>query len=150
MNTKANSRRGFSLIEIMIVVTIILVIATIAIPRLDSSRQLANELAAVRMIHTLHTAQAQHYAQFGRYAPELSKLGPLGAHLIPESLASGEHSGYRFVLSGSGNAYAVSVTPEQYGKSGRRTFYSDETGILREHWGPEPADVHSEEVKAKR
>ena len=154
----AGRRSGFSLIEIMIVVTIILVIATIAIPRIDAERTMANELAAVRMTQTIHTAQAQYYAQFGRYAPSLTALGPpsngasndSAAALLPASLASGKHSGYLFAVAGGGNGYSISAVPVEYPKSGRRTFFSDETGVLRQHWGAEPADAQSSEVQSGR
>lgn len=146
------------MIEIMIVVTIILVIAMIAIPRIDAQRMMANEVATARMVQTIHTAQAQYYAQFGQYAAGLSALGPpatgvpseSAAALLPASLASGKHSGYRISLSGGGNRYSVSAVPVEYLKSGRRTFFSDETGVLREHWGPEPADAGSREAQSTR
>jgi len=151
-------RRGFTLIEIMIVVTIILVIAVIAIPRIDAQRMLANEVATVRMVQTIHTAQAQFYAQFGRYAAALAALGPpasgvpseAAAALVPGSLASGKHSGYRITMTGGGNQYSISASPVEYLKSGRRSFFSDETGVLREHWGAEPADAGSQEAQSSR
>lgn len=155
---RLRSRRGFSLIEIMIVVTVILVITTIAIPLIDQQRVMANETAAVRMVQTIHTAQAQYYVQFGVYAGSLEALGPPGAAasgrnaagLIPGRLAQGVHTGFRFTVTGGGHGYALTAVPVQYPKSGRRSFYSDETGVLRENWGADPASASSPEAQPGR
>ena len=68
--------RGFSLIEIMIVVAIILVIASIAIPKINQQRMAAHEMAAIRTLTTIHTGQTQYFSQFGKYATTIQELGP--------------------------------------------------------------------------
>jgi type IV pilus assembly protein PilA len=103
------SRRtaGFSLIELLIVIAIILIIATIALPKLNRARMYASETAAIRHIQTIHTAQTQYFSQFGKYAPSLTELGPptsgqanaSAADLIPGELASGEKGGYNSDVS---------------------------------------------------
>jgi type IV pilus assembly protein PilA len=87
--------------ELLIVVAILLIIGAVAVPRLNTARMQTQEMAAVRQIHTLHTAQTQYYSQFGRYAKTLLELGPPasgqpgpnGADLIPKDLAEGEKTG---------------------------------------------------------
>jgi len=148
-------RRGFSLIELLIVISIILIIAAIAVPKLDKARMHTQEMAAIQQIKTIHQAQSMYYSQFGRFAKSLQQLGPPpsgapgpdGADLIPGDLAQGEKTGYKFVLQGGDGGYTILATPVVFGSTGRRTFYSDQTLVIREHWGPEPADVNSPEIK---
>ncbi len=152
MNRK---RRGFTLIEMLIVVAIVLIIAAIAIPRIDKARMQTQETAAVRQIQTIHTAQAQYYSQFGKYAAKLEELGPptsgqegpAGAGLLPGDLAKGKKTGYLFSLVGGPGGYTVNANPETFNGTGRRTFFSDQTMIIRENWGQEPATVNSAEIK---
>ena len=72
----SNRRRGFSLIELLIVITIILIIIMIAAPRLSRARMYSQETAAIAAIKTIHTAQVQYYSQFQKYATSLAELGP--------------------------------------------------------------------------
>src|SRR5689334_23170076 len=74
--SRCRNRRGFSLIELLIVVAIILILAAIAAPKLNQNRMHAQETAAIRQIGTIHTAETQYYSQFGRYAVNLLELGP--------------------------------------------------------------------------
>lgn len=139
----------------MIVVAIILVIASIAIPNINQARMAANETAAVRQIGTIHAAQAQYLSQFDRYAHSLGELGPpsaggagaSGASLIPESLASGTKNGYKFSLTPAATGYAIHAEPVTYNGTGRFTYYSDETLITRRNRGQEPATAQSPELK---
>lgn len=93
-------RKGFTILELLIVVAIIGIIASMAIPDLIKASLAAKETAAVKAISTVHTAQAQYYSQFGRHAASLSELGPpaAGADLIGRDLAGGEKGGYHFEL----------------------------------------------------
>lgn len=149
------NRRGFTLIEMLIVVAIVLIIAAVAIPRLDKARMQTQETAAVRQIQTLHTAQAQYYSQFGRYATKLEELGPptsgqegpSGAGLIPGDFAKGTKSGYLFIVQGGPGGYTINANPQTFNSTGRRTFFSDQTMVIRENWGAEPATVNSGEIK---
>src|ERR1051325_11810128 len=101
-------RRGFSLIELMIVIAIILIIATIALPKLNRAKMYAHETAAIKTIQTIHTAQTQYQSQFGRFATSLAELGPpqsgqpgpQSADLIDTNLAGGEESGHKVVGTG--------------------------------------------------
>ena len=71
-----NRRRGFSLIELLIVISIILIIITVAVPKFQKAQMGARELGAIKAIQTLHQAQVQYQSQFGRYATSLQELGP--------------------------------------------------------------------------
>jgi len=151
----SRGRQGFTLIELLIVIAIILIIAAIALPKLDKARMHTQEMAAIREIATIHTAQTQYYSQFGRYAKSLQELGPpasgeagpAAADLIPGDLAKGEKSGYRFILQPTPTGYSINANPVVYNSTGRRTFYSDQTLVIRQNWGQEPADANSEEIK---
>ena len=148
------AERGFTLIELMIVIAIILIIAAIAVPKLSNQRMNAQEMAAIQQIKTVHQAQIQYYGQFGRYAITLAELGPpasgsagpQASDLIPKSLADGRGTGYIFTVIGTPSGYTVNANPEQFGSSGRRTFYSDQSGVTRHNWGQEPATANSPEL----
>jgi len=143
MRTRRRSR-GFTLIELLIVIAIIVVLISAAAPKFSQYLMSARETAAMAAIRTIHTAQTQYSSQFGRYATSLAELGPPadggqtgpgGADLIPADLAQGEKGGYKFVVEGSPTGYRVIVTPTEFNKTGRRTFYSDQTMVLRQPWG---------------
>jgi len=149
------SRRGFSLMELLIVVAIMLIIAAIAIPNFTKARMNVQETAAIQQIGTIHTAQTQYMSQFGRYATSLVELGPpasgaagpAGADLIPGDLAKGIKTGYVFSMQGNDAGYVIQAVPVTFDSSGRRTFYSDQTMVKRQNWGKEPATAQSPEIK---
>jgi type IV pilus assembly protein PilA len=152
---RRRSRRGFSLIELLIVVAIILILAAIAAPKLNQNRMHTQETAAIRQIQTVHTAQTQYYSQFGRYAATMAELGPpasgnagpSAADLIPKDLAEGKKTGFTFAMQGGPQGYAVTAVPDVFNNTGRRSFYSDQTLVIKENWGAEPATVNSKEIK---
>ena len=147
-------RRGFSLIELLIVIAIILIIITVALPKLSRARMYAHETAAIKAIQTLHAGQTQYMSQFGKYAPSLTELGPptngqanaSAADLIPSDLAAGDKSGYKFVMKGSLGGYEISAVPLAFNSTGSRTFYSDQSMVIRENYGQEPATATSKEL----
>jgi type IV pilus assembly protein PilA len=148
-------RRGFSLIELLIVIAIILVIVTIAVPQYNKQMMSAHETAAIQAIQTIHAVETQYYSQFGRYATSLAELGPpasgaagpAAADLISRDLTEGKKSGYVFTVAATPTGYAISAVPEAFNSSGRRTFYSDQTLVVRNNWSQEPANVSSAELK---
>jgi type IV pilus assembly protein PilA len=153
--SRRRSSRGFSLIELLIVIAIILIILTIAVPKMGVAQMNAREMAVVREIQTVNTAQAQFMSQFGRFAASLTELGPpasggpgpSAADLIPGSLSSGDKDGYTFVLGATPSGYALNVNPKVYNSTGRRSFYSDQSMIIHQNWSAEPATASSPEMK---
>lgn len=153
--TASGRRRGFTLIELLIVIAIIMTIIMIALPMAKSVLMHAREVAVIKQIQTLHTAQMQYQSQFGRYATKLEELGPPasgsegpgGANLIPGELAKGVKNGYQFILQGNANSYTINANPVAFNSTGRRTFFSDMSNVIHENWGAEPATANSPEVK---
>jgi type IV pilus assembly protein PilA len=147
-------RRGFSLIELLIVIAIILIIITIAMPKLQRAQMAARDMAALQAIKTIHTVQVQYYSEFGKYASSLAELGPpasgnasaAAADLIDNSLANGEKQGYKFTLTGTPGGYVIIASPLAFNSSGSKNFYSDQTMVVRENDGPEVATAQSKEV----
>jgi type IV pilus assembly protein PilA len=141
--------RGFSIIELLIVIGIILIISALAIPSLLHSKMAANEADAVSSLRTITTVQVSYGTTYGiGFAPALTSLGippantPVGpshADMIDAMLASGIRNGYAFVyngvdLDGDGtiDVYTVNANPVSPGQTGQRFFYVDQTNVLRQ------------------
>src|SRR5262249_8153839 len=156
---KVDRRRveGFSLIELLVVVAIIMIIMGMAIPPLQTAKKMSFEAGAVKAISTIHVAQAQYQSQNGRFAATLVELGPPGkgspsassAGLIGSDLASGEKGGYKYNLVASEFGYTVHASPTAFGKTGDHTYFSDETLVIRQNAGSEPATESSPEINAR-
>jgi type IV pilus assembly protein PilA len=138
--------KGFSLIELLVVVAVVLIIAAIAIPNFINSRMRANEASAAQSLRNICTAQMVYTTTWGiGFAGTLAKLGGNGvvvdqnqAGLIDSVLAAGLKSGYVITLTpgttdSNGNALTFSLTadPQVPGTSGIRHFYSDQTSVIR-------------------
>jgi type IV pilus assembly protein PilA len=153
---RRRQQRGFSLVELLIVIAIILIILSIALPQMSKSRMHAQEMAAIKTLQTINTTEIQYQSQFGKFATAIAQLGPAptgggegpeAAGLISGTLASGTSSGYNFTVTQTPGGYAVSAMPKTFGSTGRRTFYTDQTGIIRENWSQDPATLTSAELK---
>jgi type IV pilus assembly protein PilA len=138
---------GFSLIELLIVVAIILIVAAIAIPNLLSARMSANEASAVQSVRTIQTAETTYattYPSLG-FSATLAYLGgasnaacvasPTQACLIDNVLSSGTKDGYVITWTGDGLtpsfSYNINADPAVRGATGRRSFYSNYPGVIR-------------------
>jgi len=115
--------RGFTLIELLIVISIILVILAIAVPKMNTQMQGAREMAVIREIGSIHQAEMQYYSQFGKFATNLSQLGPPvsgadgpeAANILPKVLADGKKNGHIYTLMATQSGYAVTAVPEAFG-----------------------------------
>jgi prepilin-type N-terminal cleavage/methylation domain-containing protein len=119
--------RGFSLLELLIVVAIILIIATIAIPSLLRSRQAAQESSAVAQLRTINTAEVTYLSSnAGAYGsiPQLITAGLLDGRF------SGSVSGYSFTVTASGSDYTANASPTST-NAGRYGYYSTPDAVVR-------------------
>jgi type IV pilus assembly protein PilA len=150
---------GFSLIELLIVVAVILVVAAIAIPSLTHAKMAANEAAAVSALRTLATEEVNYDAAYNSgFSPTLASLGPpppgnvatqATSGLIDSELASGIRGGYHYIYapidpSGSGRptGYEVNANPISPGITGQWYFFVDQSNVIRQNYGA-PADKTS-------
>jgi len=143
--TSKHAQAGFSLIELLIVVGIILVIAAIAIPELMSARMSANEAAAVSNSRSIVTSELAYSMEYNvGFSTSLGQLGGTGvipsaanALLIDSVLAAGTKTGYQFVYvvtatnaSGFPLGFSINANPIIHNVTGRRYFYSDQVAVI--------------------
>ena len=154
--TGAKIKNGFSLIELLIVVAIILIIAVISIPNLLRSKIAANEASAVGSVRTVNVAVVEYQSVYGNYPASLIQIGSTeqapttcnNAQLIDPQLTTGIKSGYNVQIvpgahaapssslpqgctAGFTDGYVVTANPMTIGTTGQRAFCSDATGVIR-------------------
>jgi type IV pilus assembly protein PilA len=144
-------QKGFSLIELLIVVAIILIIAAIAIPNLLRAKIAANESSAAASVRTLVTANIEYSTSYPNagFATNLASLGPgsgntacvaggptsAAACIVDAVLATGSKSGYGLTSVGQGTlpfqGFLIAATPVTAGTSGVKGFCAQEDGVVR-------------------
>jgi type IV pilus assembly protein PilA len=154
-NSRASRDRqpnGFTLMELLIVIAIILILMLMAIPTIGGVKKQANETSAINSLQVIASAEMQYESTYpaNGYSCTLAALGgdpksgpptPTVAQLLQNDLAAGYKSGYIFTIGNCTKVtsngtdritgYSVTAVPQSVGKSGNRSFCSDQFGTIK-------------------
>ncbi len=129
----ARHGEGFTLVELMITVSVIAILMAFSIPIITNAKMMTNEGSAVSSIRTLTSANTTYRTRYGSYPGHFDDLSSSG--IIDEDLAASVQtpgkSGYVFTYSHSGGAWELRAAPITPGVSGQRYFYADTSGVIR-------------------
>lgn len=133
MTTKfRRASEGFTLVEIMVVIAVIIVVGAISIPGLMRSRLNANEAAAVAALKTISAASVTYRASHTTYPIGLSDLYEEGgAQFIDSKLASGSRQGYNYTLQGNEDGFNITAIPSKPNITGGKYYFVDSDGVVR-------------------
>ena len=124
------SKKGFTLIELMIVVAIIAIIAAIAIPNLLRSRMQSNESAAIGNLRTIVGAEVAYHAANYAYTVDFADLTGATPSFLDGDWSVAK-SGYNYALGGDTSAFTANANAVTYGTTGSKGFFTDATGVIR-------------------
>lgn len=136
---------GFSLMELMIVMALIVIVLAMAIPSMKEAKINADEASAIASIRAINQAEVQYEAAYGGFADSLANLGGADpcnksaatACLLDDSLAGGVKQGYSFTAigesksGGDNTSFVAGAAPVSFDRSGRRRFCSTEKNVIR-------------------
>lgn len=149
---RSSREAGFTLMELLIVISIMIILMLIAIPNMINLKARANETSALQSLQAVQEAETQYNATYPEngYACSLTALGGEGqttaptaesSQLLPASLASGQKSGYTFKITNCTKttvnnhdmytSYEVTAVPQAVGKTGHRGFCLDMSGTIK-------------------
>ena len=135
-------QKGFTVIELMITITILGILVALALPAILAPKKAANESSAISSLRTLTAANVIYKSRYGTYAPSLAELEKRG--LLNPQLAAADgpdgKSGYQFVYTGGATTWSAQADPQSPGASGDRHFFVNETGVIRSN-GSAPASA---------
>jgi len=150
--TLAHAQRGFTLMELLIVMSVILILMALAIPSYMSIRRQANETSAIQSLRGITQAEIQYSQTYpaNGFACSLTSLGPAAgggtasataAGLVAADLAGGQKSGYTFAITNCTKvtvnnqdmytSYEITAVPQSVGKTGTRGFCSDQDSTIK-------------------
>jgi type IV pilus assembly protein PilA len=132
---KMKNEKGFSLVELLVVVIIIAIVAAIAIPNLLASRRAANEASATASMRTIHSAEATYQATVGGGTLYASLVALNTAGLIDSALgaATSQKSGYDFAATLGTQIYCATAAPTTPGTTGNAYFGVETEGVIWKH-----------------
>ena len=122
--------KGFTLIELMIVVAIIAIIAAIAIPNLLRSRMQSNESSAIGNLRTVMGAEVAYHAANSNYAVTFAELTGATPPYLDGDWTKAK-SGYNFTMGGAATNFTCNGDPVTPGTTGNRQFFTDASGVIR-------------------
>jgi type IV pilus assembly protein PilA len=138
-------QRGFTLLELLIVIALMVIILAITIPSMTQAKINANEVSAVASVRAINQAEVSYQAAYGGYAESLANLGgtepctksAAAACLLDQSLAGGVKSGYNFaavgsnVANGMSTSFVAGAAPVVFERTGKRVFCSTDKNVIR-------------------
>ena len=131
-------RKGCAVLVAFTLSALVIAIGIMSLPG-DRFPAFWKETGAIRAIQRLHAAQMQYYAQHGKYANTLAELGR------PASGAA--RLAYQFTFATKQGGYTINAHPVHFGSDVNRTFFSDQSMVIRQNFGPEPATADSPELR---